>query len=40
MGLAQGSIVSPLAFNIMLHDIDAVKLKHSTVTLYADDLAV
>jgi hypothetical protein len=39
MGLAQGSIVSPLAFNIMLHDIDTVKLRDSTVTLYADDLA-
>ena len=39
MGLPQGSVISPLAFNIMLHDIDSVSLHNATMTLYADDLA-
>jgi ribonuclease HI len=39
MGLPQGSAISPLAFNIMLHDIGRIQLKDSTMTLYADDLA-
>ena len=39
MGLPQGSVISPLAFNIMLYDIESVKLKDSSMTLYADDLA-
>ena len=38
MGLPQGSIIAPIFFNIMLHDITTVNLKNAQVTLYADDL--
>jgi ribonuclease HI/retron-type reverse transcriptase len=40
MGIPQGSIIAPIAFNIMLHDIKLLKLKNATLTLYADDLAL
>ena len=38
MGVPQGSIVAPIMFNIMLHDINTVQLKNGQITLYADDL--
>ena len=40
MGIPQGSIVAPLAFSIMLYDIDKLKLERATMSLYADDLAM
>lgn len=40
MGVPQGSVIAPLLFSIMLHDVNSVKTLGSTITLYADDLAV
>ena len=40
MGVPQGSVISPLAFSVMLHDIDQVDVGDATTTLYADDLAL
>ena len=38
MGVPQGSIIAPTFFNVMLYDINKVKLKNAEITLYADDL--
>jgi len=40
MGVPQGSVIAPLLFSLMLHDIDTVDSNGAIVTLYADDLAV
>lgn len=40
MGVPQGSVVAPLAFSVMLHDINKVDVGGATTTLYADDLAL
>jgi len=39
-GVPQGSVIAPLLFTLMLHDIETVDTKGATVTLYADDLAI
>ena len=40
MGIPQGSIAAPIAFSIMLSDINKLKLDRATISLYADDLAM
>ena len=40
MGVPQGSVVAPLLFITLLHDIDLYFPKGNTVMLYADDLTI
>ena len=41
MGVPQGSVISPILFSIMLHDIESVVKKPGVLlSLFADDLAV
>eukprot|EP00745_Piridium_sociabile_P040864 TRINITY_DN7953_c0_g1_i4.p1 TRINITY_DN7953_c0_g1~~TRINITY_DN7953_c0_g1_i4.p1 ORF type:complete len:1264 (+),score=154.07 TRINITY_DN7953_c0_g1_i4:321-4112(+) len=40
MGVPQGSVIAPLLFSLMFHDIDKIKVGNSVITLFADDLAV
>ena len=40
MGVPQGSVISPLIFNLMLSDINKVPLSNCRMTLYADDLTL
>ena len=40
MGVPQGSVLGPLLFSIMLHDVESVRGRGVTMTLYADDLAI
>jgi ribonuclease HI len=40
MGVAQGSIIAPICFSVMLHDIVRLPLKHVNMTLYADDIVL
>lgn len=40
MGVPQGSIIAPILFSVMLHDIDLVDVKGATVLLYADDMVI
>lgn len=39
MGVPQGSIIAPILFSLMLHDIGQIGLEGGTMSLYADDLA-
>ena len=40
MGVPQGSVISPLIFNLMLSDINDISLTNCKMTLYADDLTI
>ena len=41
MGVPQGSVIAPLLFSIILHDIDTATTDPNTkISLYADDLAI
>lgn len=40
MGVPQGSVISPLLFSIMLHDIKVVDTNGAILSLYADDIAL
>ena len=40
MGVPQGSVLSPLIFNLMISDIEKIRLKSCKMTLYADDLTI
>ena len=40
MGSPQGSVLSPLLFIILLHDIDKVDIGDNELLLYADDICL
>ena len=40
MGVPQGSVIAPLLFNIMVHDVDTAVKGKVLLTMYADDLAI
>lgn len=41
MGVPQGSVIAPLLFVVMLHDLeDSIRRKGISVSLFADDLAI
>jgi retron-type reverse transcriptase len=40
MGIPQGSIISPLLFSILLHDLPKSLAENTHVVQYADDIAI
>ena len=40
MGVPQGSVIAPLFFNIMVHDVVTTLTGKVVITMYADDLAI
>ena len=40
MGVPQGSVIVPLLFNIMVHDVVTAVTRKVVITMYADDLAI
>ena len=40
MGVPQGSVIAPLLFNIMVHDVESCVQGKVVLTMYADDLAI
>ena len=40
MGVPQGSVIAPLLFSIMVHDVDTAVKGKVVLTMYADDLAI
>ena len=40
MGVPRGSVITPLLFNIMVHDVDTAVKGKVVLTMYADDLAI
>ena len=40
MGVPRGSVIAPLLFNIMNHDVDTAVKGKVVLTMYADDLAI
>ena len=40
MGVPQGSVIAPLLFNIMVHDVDTAVKGTVVLTMYADDLTI
>lgn len=40
IGLPQGSILSPILYNVMLMDLNKDKLQHCQIGIYADDIAL
>jgi len=40
MGVSPGSVIAPLLFNIMVHDVDTAVKGKVVLTMYADDLAI
>ena len=40
MGVPQGSVIAPLLFNIVVHDVDTAVKGKVVLTMYADDLAI
>ena len=40
MGIPQGSIIAPILFNIIIHDLPKVLSNNTHVVQYADDIAI
>ena len=40
MGIPQGSIIAPILFNIIIHDLPKVLSNNTHVAQYADDIAI
>ena len=40
MGVPQGSVIAPLLFSIMVHDVDTAVKGKVVLTMYDDDLAI
>ena len=40
MGIPQGSIIAPILFNIIIHDLPKVLSNNTQVAQYADDIAI
>ena len=40
MGIPQGSVIAPILFNIIIHDLPKVLTNNTHVTQYADDIAI
>ena len=40
MGIPQGSVIAPLLFNILIHDLPKVMSNNTHVVQYADDIAI
>ena len=40
MGIPQGSLIAPILFNIMMHDLPKAVSKHVTLVQYADDICM
>ena len=40
MGILQGSVIPPILFNIIIHDLPKVLSNNKHVTQYADDIAI
>ena len=40
MGIAEGSIIAPILFNIIIHDLPKVLSSNIHVAQYADDIAI
>ena len=40
MGIPQGSIIAPILFNIIIHDLQKVLSNNTHVAQYADDIAI
>ena len=40
MGVPRGSVIAPMLFNIMVHDVDTAVKGKAVLTMYTDDLAI
>ena len=40
MGIPQGSVIAPIRFNIIIHDLPKVLSNNTHVAQYADDIAI
>ena len=40
MGIPQGSIIAPILFNIIIHDLPKALSNNTHVAQYADDIAI
>ena len=40
MGIPQGSVIAPILFNIIIHDLPKVLSNNTHMAQYADDIAI